>query len=231
MAAIGTIQLVGNANGTPLEVELNTLALRGVVRPQDVYPLGSYTGAVTLTQTATTGNVTAGVFNTGLFSMPPNASLTVGGGGTVLTLLRTLTISYTWGGTITTAKHINFDAFRGQLSGGGGTALTTPLQQLNSRAPRPASFLAVSNAFNGAVNLQAADPQPFGSVAFAAPTTGGNFSASLFDHAEIGPMLLDYETCIGVKMTSNGTFGSSETIQLSLAATWDEVQMVGQQSN
>jgi hypothetical protein len=45
VAAIGTIQVAGNANSTPLEVELNTLAARFVARPQDFGTLGSYTAA------------------------------------------------------------------------------------------------------------------------------------------------------------------------------------------
>jgi hypothetical protein len=42
MAPIGTIQLAGNANAGPAEVELNTLAARFVARPNDFQTLGSY---------------------------------------------------------------------------------------------------------------------------------------------------------------------------------------------
>lgn len=42
---IGTVQLIGNANGTPLEVELNTKARRGVIRPADTLISGNYRGS------------------------------------------------------------------------------------------------------------------------------------------------------------------------------------------
>lgn len=37
MAQIGTIQVAGNANAGPIEVDLNTLAARSVIRPDDLY--------------------------------------------------------------------------------------------------------------------------------------------------------------------------------------------------
>lgn len=42
MAAIGNVQIAGNANAGPIEVELNTLAARAVSRPQDWTIYGSY---------------------------------------------------------------------------------------------------------------------------------------------------------------------------------------------
>jgi hypothetical protein len=44
MAAIGTIQIVGNKNASPTEVELNTLALRSVARPVDTRVFGTLRG-------------------------------------------------------------------------------------------------------------------------------------------------------------------------------------------
>lgn len=42
MAAIGTVQIAGNIKAGPAEVELNTLAYRNIVRPQDYTFAGSY---------------------------------------------------------------------------------------------------------------------------------------------------------------------------------------------
>lgn len=49
MALAGTIQIAGNANAGPVEVELNTLAERFVTRPQDFGSLGAYCAGGTFT--------------------------------------------------------------------------------------------------------------------------------------------------------------------------------------
>lgn len=107
MAPIGTAQISGKANAGPAEVELNTLALRRVIRPTDCTVYGSYSGAAFQNIVVPTLGATFTLSGTGLhlaiFLWPRAASVAI---------VKKATVSMMRYGTVNAAGFFNLQLSR-----------------------------------------------------------------------------------------------------------------------
>jgi len=135
MAAIGTIQVAGNVNAGPAEVELNTLALRGVIRPPYLHTnFGAYSIGLT---NGTVGSLTNAVPILD-FVCPPQST------GKII-IVNSFSISASIN-TITTAGNFIASLFRthGNTAGAVGSYSLTGTYSVPLKSSMPDSFAKIA---------------------------------------------------------------------------------------
>lgn len=247
MAQIGTAQIAGNANAGPAEVELNTLALRTVVRPQDLRYLGSYGIAMPVADTPSSLAQISNIGMSALYNPAPDkvvaikrvrASLvvvTAAPSASIATLQLQVTRGVTIFGTAGTVLP------NGQTTNQMPVKLRSTMPNSETQVIIQASLSAGTGKgiFNGqgagsnAPQLPTADNETLGSVAFPITANIGTGISNIPSSADVGagadlfdwkvhnaPIMLGPQDGIEVTLT----FGSTTTsvAHVNVNWMWDE---------
>lgn len=236
MAQIGTVQIAGRTNAGPMEVELNTLAGRTVVRPNDFRYLGSYSLSIPISDTPSSASQ---ISNTGMCGLLNPAH-------DKLIAIKKVSASF----VVVTAAATGGEAAlsliytRGILAPGQTQSVNLPNCQITNQLPvrmrtnmpNSAAAICVQQVLSAGASKQLFTGQSSGSNAPQVPTLDGNPIAYnafplaaaigagipttvLFDWQTIGfkPLMLEPGDGIEVDIA---TWPSSSTSVAHVNTTW-----------
>ena len=203
MAQIGTIQLAGNVNAGPAEVELNTLALRSVVRSNDFTYLGSYS-----VSPAVTGNSFTSTGTPASYELAGLAITYVD----VVALVKKVSVGLVNTIALTTAGALVFSLDRRSP---GQSLLTIPAGLLTSVGTKYRSIgadyraklavntsnTATSNIFGGTTDAVSIAEQVVGVPGLGPPAGPSTFSLFDWTATNFQPLVLTPWTTISVRQT------------------------------
>lgn len=248
MAQIGTIQIAGVANAGPAEVELNTLALRTVIRPSDLRYLGSYGIAVPVVNTPSLAGSTSNVGACGLYNPAPDKVVAIKRVRASLVMLTAAPASASEGVlSLQVTRDVTIFGTQATNLPNGVPTNQAPVK-LRSTMPSSATQVIIQNSlsagtgkgiFNGqgagtnGPQLPSADNELHGVITFptlAAIGTGisnipfgsdGISGADLFDwKAANAPLMLGPED--GVEVTVSAISATTTVFHINVNWMWDE---------
>jgi hypothetical protein len=251
MALVGSAQFIGNVNSTIAEVELNTKAMRKVIRPGDVKFLGSFNYVdpqTTVFSASTNGaggqgatlygisNTPFSLITTGLTGQIPNLG---GSLGTVLCAIKRISYQYTVTVAGTgAAGYWQFGLYRsyGNITSGTTSGLTANARNRRGQTERSygslqfarCSSITSTSGFCGFPVGQ--DPvQIYGvpaGLGTGALTTGWidlwNSDGGAY------PLILEEGECLAINQDIIPTISTATTTVQSLQVEWDEYLPYGQ---
>ena len=226
MAAIGSIQLVGNANSTNPEVELNNLALRDVIRSNDFTYAGSFSAGNQRTY-ASSSSIGSTVAVTGM-----TVILNSGDGVVVLVKRLTIGISVFTAGTAAPSSLQLMRAYGFSAPPANRILLLQSQGQLKTANPTPQALIfehpastAATGAMFSATNATY-DVNPITNQLFMAGAKGtGPVALVMWDWRDTGmPIVLQANEALECQMNVGSGFGTTGTFSgMGYEWQWDEV--------
>lgn len=221
MAPIGTIQLAGNANAGPAEVELNTLATRSVVYPNDFYinaggQVNGY-GINLLVSNASTAPPTT-----------PTGWGMLSNSGASIVLVRRVIMSL----ELTVAGTGSGGAYSFQLVRGEGVQGPSNIHHSSFRTSFPgASQIALqqpnvagSGANSPSTAITLPDAQALAAFTQSMPLVSGSVIQQVLWDSDLSqqPLLLYPDEVVGLQMTQFPAWTAATTLQLCMSWLWQE---------